>query len=585
LEQWNADKDADGDASLDGADVELDTPPDAPVDGSDVPMDVPADDGADVPVDVPADDGSDVPPDAPVDGSDVPVDVPADVPEDDADGDTITDAHEGDGGVDTDGDGTADSLDSDSDDDGIADAVEAGDGNLATPPVDSDGDGVPDFRDLDSDDDGLSDTLEAENGTDATDADTDGDGVWDLGEVAYGSDPLDPDDSPYHEGDFVFIVPHGEDPEPSSDTLVFSTSLKMADVFFLMDTTGSMSDEIDTLSSSLSTTIIPGIDAIVHDARYGVGAFDDYPVDTYGGPDDVVFRLMQRMTDDPSLAQAAVDALSTHWGDDAPESQVPALWATATGGGLGIYLSPAPACGPAEEGYPCFRERAASIIVLITDAAFHNGPDDMYPYSDIDPAPPTYEQTVTALNAINAKVIGIWSAGGGGPAEDHVTAIATDTGAVDGAGDPLVFGVDESGTGLGDLVVEAVDELATGSPLRVDAVAHDDPTDFVDAVYAFIDSIHTNTSGDAIWDPLSGSMRTCTSGIPVGTPGTPPTDDFFVEVQPGDSVCFDIVPETNTVVPPSSVPLVARATIEVIGDLFTPLDSRDVYFVIPPTID
>ena len=27
-----------------------------------------------------------------------------------------------------------------------------------------------------------------------------------------------------------------------------------------------------------------------------------------------------------------------------------------------------------------------------------------------------------------------------------------------------------------------------------------------------------------------------------------------------------------------------RATINVVGDLFTPLDSRDIYFLVPPEI-
>jgi hypothetical protein len=79
-------------------------------------------------------------------------------------------------------------------------------------------------------------------------------------------------------------------------------------------------------------------------------------------------------------------------------------------------------------------------------------------------------------------------------------------------------------------------------------------------------------------------MRTCTSGLSIGTPGTAPTVDYFEHVEPGVSVCFDIIPERNTTIPASTVPLRFIATINVIGDEFTPLDSRDIYFVVPPAL-
>ncbi|HRI66879.1 MAG TPA: hypothetical protein PK156_21680, partial [Polyangium sp.] len=80
----------------------------------------------------------------------------------DSDGDTIDDCTEAcqendgscfDGSVctvevpaNTDGDDMIDALDSDSDNDGSADLIEAGDTDLATPPVDPNGNGLPDYR-------------------------------------------------------------------------------------------------------------------------------------------------------------------------------------------------------------------------------------------------------------------------------------------------------------------------------------------------------------------------------------------------------------------------------------------------------
>ena len=66
----------------------------------------------------------------------------------DADGDSISDAHEGRAlRLDTDGDGALDCDDGDSDGDGVPDVLEAGDADPMTPPRDSDGDGAADFRD------------------------------------------------------------------------------------------------------------------------------------------------------------------------------------------------------------------------------------------------------------------------------------------------------------------------------------------------------------------------------------------------------------------------------------------------------
>jgi hypothetical protein len=79
-------------------------------------------------------------------------------------------------------------------------------------------------------------------------------------------------------------------------------------------------------------------------------------------------------------------------------------------------------------------------------------------------------------------------------------------------------------------------------------------------------------------------MRTCTSGLTVGTPGTAPTVDYFESVDPGVSVCFDIIPQRNDTIPATTVPLRFQATITVFGDEYTPLDSRDIFFVVPPVI-
>jgi hypothetical protein len=511
----------------------------------------------------------------------------------DSDGDTISDREEA--TSDVDGDTIPDRFDADTDNDGWTDAEEAGDTNVATPAVDTDADTVPDFRDPDSDGDGLADDLERTAGTSRTNPDSDGDGASDMIEVADGTDPLNADDNPHARGDFVFLEPWNDpaappdpplEPDPLQDTLVFSTNIQFADVYFMMDTTGSMGGAISNLKSSLSS-IIPAIAAAIPSAWYGVGGFDDYPACGYGdaGSGDQAFYQFQTMTSDPATAQTAVNRYATHYGADGPESDVPALTAVSTGHGDGRYVMDAPACpaGSGSLGYACFRSGAVPIVILITDINFHNGPGGTSAYDNgcLGITAPTYADAVAALTGIGAKVIGINTGGG---ASDLLT-LARDTGAVDLGGTPLVYNIGWDGTGLGTEVVNAVQTLATSVPLRIDAVPADDPSDAVDAPAEFIAYIEANASGDTIHDPVTGTDRICTTTDPLPVDETGDGHpDYFPRVLPGTSVCFDIHPKRNTTVPALREPQMFRATIQVMGDRITILDERDVFFLVPPEI-
>ena len=61
--------------------------------------------------------------------------------------------------------------------------------------------------------------------------------------------------------------------------------------------------------------------------------------------------------------------------------------------------------------------------------------------------------------------------------------------------------------------------------------------------------------------------------------------DTYTSVLPGTSVCFDIYPAMNDDVEPTEEPLVYKAFVDVVGDGITVLDTRDVYFLIPPVIE
>ena len=493
----------------------------------------------------------------------------------DSDDDMIGDRDES--VFDTDADGTIDRFDADSDADGLLDSAEAGDSDVRTAPYDSDRDGIADFRDNDADNDGISDTDEATAGSDPYDDDSDDDGVSDLIEVASGTNPLDGADSPRTRGDFVFLEPYEEAPTPDRDTLDFATDIRVADVYFLVDTTGSMGSSIASLRASIAD-FIPMVRAEIADVWIGVGGFDDYPVGDYGDGSwgDRAYYNEQDLSDSIPAAQAAANRLTTHNGNDIPESNTAALHATITGtvlpGTSGMAGRPAP-CPAGRFGYPCFRSGAVPIIVLVTDARAHNGPGGSNAYDDgwIGGHAPTYAETVAALTAANARVIGIGQGTGG---QVDLEAFARDTGSVDGAGAPLYS--TWSGGAIGATVLNQIRTLASSTRLDISVRFEDDPSDAIDSYASFVDHLEANVAGDP--------GRGCVARPAIDTNGDGYLDTFQ-GVRTGERVCFDIVSKQNDTVPPTASPQIFRGTVRVIGDGFTELDSREVFFLVPPRIE
>jgi hypothetical protein len=490
----------------------------------------------------------------------------------DSDNDTILDGHEH--GVDTDRDGTQDQCDTDSDDDGYPDADEAGDADLYTLPVDTDGDRIPDFRDPDSDNDGVADRTEGMIGTSRVAADSDGDGVDDLVEVSYGSSPTDPGDSPRTRGDFVFVVPYSPpgmpeiDPMPMRDTLSFSTSLRRVDIYIAIDSSGSMGGEIANLTAGFRTIIVPEIMRRIPEAEFGVGRFEDCPTSRCANS----MHNLQDITSDAARIEAALSSMAgTLCGGSEPYRQT--LWLLATGdtsrfSGM-VRPIPRRCTDPASVGWPCFRPDAVKVIVQVGDE----------PMSQGDACSPRFDHatTVAALNAAGIRYVGIES--GSATLRTDMQRVAMDTGSVSATtGMPFVYTISSTGDGLSTTIVDAIEELSGNVPIRVDAVPRDDPTDAVDAVTSFIRRVETNTSGATVLG------RVCTPDLVTADEDGDGFPDHFPRVLPGTSVCFDIVARPNTTVPATDAPQIFRASIDVVGDRFTPLDSRNIYFLVPPVI-
>lgn len=501
----------------------------------------------------------------------------------DADGDGIADWSEGRQlGRDTDGDGTPDYQDADSDGDGIPDTTEAGGGNPCAP-RNSDIDGTPDYIDLDSDNDGLSDVEEVGAGTDPTSIDSDGDGVTDLGEVrGTMTDPTDPS-STIPEGDFFVVLPYLGAHE--NRELEFGTDISVADVYFLIDTTGSMGGPIANVQSSL-TTIASDLSSRIRSVQMGVGEHKDFPFcddlfgDCYGDASDTAYVNHQVITDSVADVQAGLALLSASGGADGPESQTQSIFHTASGLGgsythsTGSWSIPAARCEvfPDETrrriGYPCFRAGALPIVVLVSDVSWHNGPSGSEPYSGISPAPPTFDRAVSEMNRIGARFIGV-AVGGGGRTE--MEAMARATGSVDGSGTPLVY--DSSGGTVSSSIIDGIGTLIGGTPQDVNTRAENvaGNPDGVDAT-GFIKMIVPQTG----CSPASGAC-----GPMPGVTYDHQDATTFYEVIPGTRVTFDVDFYNDFVTPPPTAQIY-RALIIVVGNGVAELDSRQVFIVVPP---
>ena len=230
---------------------------------------------------------------------------------------------------DTDGDGVPDYLDGDSDGDGYSDTEESGGGGADVEPRDTDGDGDYDFHDSDSDGDGLTDAEERDRyGTMPYSSDSDGDGFSDGAEVGAGTNPSDA--GSVIEGVYV-TVPERTTVEESFD---FTLSVRMGDVAFLLDTTGSMGGTLSAVSSEFSS-LVTEISRALPDAEYGVATYDDYAYGSYGysSSGDKPFILKQEVTSDDARVQSVLSGLTTHYGGDGPESGMEGLYQALSGAG------------------------------------------------------------------------------------------------------------------------------------------------------------------------------------------------------------------------------------------------------------
>jgi hypothetical protein len=348
---------------------------------------------------------------------------------------------------------------------------------------------------------------------------------------------------------------------PEFIDVTFISRVSTADVYFLVDVTGSMGDEIEQIRSSLRDVLIPGIAAEIDNVHFAVGYYADFPAGDYGAPTDEVFGLLAPSTDNATLVQDAVDRLALQSGGDGPESTTEALYLSAVGSALGRFVPSRRCPDRTTVGYPCFRTDGSRIFLVFTDAPFHNGPFGANPYDPerLGITAHTYNETVTALRSIGGKVLGLYSGGGDPEGLSHLQALARDTGAVRPDGSPIVFDIGFDGGALGASVVEAIRTLVDEVPIDIDVLTEDDPTDDLDALM-FVERVQALSAV-----PASGATM---------------FPDRFDNVLPGTEVTFRIF-LANELIERGEEPLRYRLQVVLRGDGVTRLKTTIVEVVIP----
>ena len=219
-----------------------------------------------------------------------------------------------------------------------------------------------------------------------------------------------------------------------------SGGVNAIDVGFVIDQSGSYGDDIQTLKARARDIVSSlGLRTDI-DVQFGVAGFADFPQEPYGKSEDVPYRLYQRITSDPEALIAAINRLDNPLmdGNDHRESQYEALYRVAR-----------------EIGW---REGALRILLLATDAGFHN--------SDTEPGYPGMGRrtTLAKLEAENIILIGLQS-GSDAEAADALQELADATGgsvlSLDAASSQIVDAI-ESGLDAALAEVDVTLEVLAG---------------------------------------------------------------------------------------------------------------------------
>jgi hypothetical protein len=341
----------------------------------------------------------------------------------------------------------------------------------------------------------------------------------------------------------------------------------------------------------------PSFTACIPDIQSGAGAFgttsmsndcDGHANCAAGEDGTFAYRNLQSIQADPAVTQTVLP--DDCWGSGCWEPGLAALFYTVTGMGSAAataagYTVPPLAVPEPEEcktgyrGYPCFRPDSLPIVLLIGDEPFSECylPDGVAQGTCVNGKssvmnPKAFPIVAGAVNALGAKVIGVKGSGGQAELTADLEALCEQTGSVDADGTPYVYsGADAA---AGQAIADGIRNLVATLPLDMTARIVDDASDTVDTVAAFVDYLETHTPGTVECIDWPAQADVDLDAHP----------DSYLDVPPGTPVCWQIVVKQNETVEPTDQIQIFKAQVVLTANGATLLDTRTVYFVVPPDL-
>ena len=197
------------------------------------------------------------------------------------------------------------------------------------------------------------------------------------------------------------------------DAFPVSTSTVPLDVVFLIDNTGSYTDDWPNIQAQIPS-ILAELSSTFPDIRYGLALFRDFPFSPFGSVGDFAYEVEQPLTSSQTDFINAFNATaSPAGGNDLPEAQYEAVFQTLTGTGRdlfgdGVAGNQTGEITPSPIGWSTGRHR---VIYLLTDAEFHDADTEAYPTSTSDVPTPSLE--AAGRSTVRNEIQSLMTAGTG----------------------------------------------------------------------------------------------------------------------------------------------------------------------------
>lgn len=269
-------------------------------------------------------------------------------------------------------------------------------------------------------------------------------------------------------------------PDPASQAQARELCLgsELQDIVFVIDTTGSMNDDIDAAKDS-AVSLIESIHADLPGSRVGLVTYRDFPQRPFGDPGDYVARTDHPLTDDTNSVVRAIRNIVVEGGGDGPEAVYSALAHTIE----------------ARDGLGPWREAPVKrTIILMGDAP----PHDPEPFTNL--TQPDIDRLAAGSSAGGSIQAQFQGAGAG---SNGMVSVRGSDGAT----------VDIYTIGIGDYPTESFRAIAAANRGEYFSAAR--ATNVVGAILAAVDQLRP-TSADlaaTLTGPAAGQAGTYTAKI------------------------------------------------------------------------